>query len=261
MARPTVAAGVTSRMLEFAVERGADRGVLIHRSGIDPATLDDFDARIPLNKHITLLRAAKVECDDPAFALHYGDAVNLAEVSVVGLIGYASATMLDAFVQLSRYSKVIVDLDLGLEARFSLEQDVRGLWIVDHRPLADELPELTEVAFAQMVNGTRRFGDTPFVIEVEISHEDPGYGQEYERVLGAPVTFGRVRNAMRIDPAWLLYPIAVQPRYVFGVLTRHADELLAKLHEPTMRQRVEQLVMPLLHTGAVGMERIAADLG
>jgi AraC-like DNA-binding protein len=262
MAGPTVAAGVTLKVLELAVSRGAGRDALLDESGVDPAGLEDHDARIPLDRHIALLRAAKRLCGDPAFALHYGDAVNLAEVSIVGLIGYASETMTDAFVQLARYSRLIVDLDLGAAERFSLAQDKEGMWIVDHRPDPNRYPELTEVAFAQMVSGTRRFGDTPFVLEVRVTHADPGYRDEYERILGAPVAFARDRNAMRIDPAWGGRRIALEPRYVFGILARHADDLLARLDsDKTTRGRVERLILPILHKGEVSMARTAAALG
>jgi AraC-like DNA-binding protein len=262
MSRPTVAAGVTSRVIALAVERGADRRALLERSGLTEADLDDFDGRVALDRHVALLRAAKEQCADPAFALHYGDAVNLAEVSVVGLIGYASATMLDAFVELARYSRLILDLDHGPGPRFTLEREADGPWIVDRRPHPNDHPELTEIAFAQMVNGTRRFGSTPFVQEVRLTHADPGYRGEYERILGAPVAFECARNAMRIDPAWLSHPIAVQPRYVFGVLTAHADALLERLDgSATMRGRVEQHLLPVLHTGAIAMNEVARALG
>jgi AraC-like DNA-binding protein len=262
MAGPTVAAGVTSRMIELAVTRGAGRGALLERSGLDPSDLDDVDARVPLARHVALVRAAKDLCGDPAFALHYGESVNLAEVSVVGLLGYAAETMDDAFVQLSRYSRLIMDLDEGPEERFRLERDAAGLWIVDRRRHPNLHPELTEAAFAQMVSGTRRFGDTPFVREVRVTHADPGYRSEYERILGAAVTFASDRNAMRIDPAWPGHRVAAQPRYVFGILARHADALLARLDAATtMRARVERLVLPVLHKGEAGMARVAASLG
>jgi AraC-like DNA-binding protein len=262
MAGPTVAAGVTRRVLELAVARGAGREALLERSGVTAVDLEDHDHRIPLANHIALLRAAKALCGDPAFALHYGEAVNLAEVSVVGLIGHASETMADAFVQLARYSRLIVDLDLGPGERFRLEPDGEGMWIVDGRPQPNLHPELTEIAFAQMVSGTRRFGDTPFVLEVRVTHDDPGYRAEYERILGAPVAFQSDRNAMRVDPAWAGYRVAVQPRYVFGILSRHADALLARLDsESTTRGRLERLILPILHKGDVSMATLAAALG
>lgn len=262
MAGPSVAASVAERVIQLAVVRGGGRRALLDASGIAPADLEDPDGRIPLAHHVALLRAAKSLCADPAFALHYGERVNLAEVSVVGLIGYASETMLDAFVQLQRYSRLVMDLDLGPAPRFTLERDDSGLWIVDHRPDPNAVPELTETVFAQMVSGTRQFGDTPFVKAVHVTHADPGYCAEYERILGAPVTFGSDRNAMRIDEAWITRRIQVQPRYAFGILTRHADEMLARLDsEATMHGRVEGLVLPILHTGDVGIESIAARLG
>jgi len=127
MAEPSVAASVTSRVLELAVAKGADRDALLESCGLRPGELADGDNRIALARHVALLRAAKKACDDPAFAIHYGETVNLAEVSVVGLIGYASETMLDAFVQLQRYTRLVMDLDLGATQRFELERDDRGL--------------------------------------------------------------------------------------------------------------------------------------
>ncbi len=262
MANPSVAASVTARVIELAVARGAGRGALLDASGIDAAELEDPDGRIPLDRHIALHRAAKALSGDPAFALHYGETVNLAEVSVVGLIGYASPNMLDAFVQLQRYSRLVMDLDLGPGPRFTLERDSAGLWIVDHRPEPNACPELTETVFAQMVSGTREFGDTPFVLEVRVTHADPGYRGEYERILGAPVTFESDRNAMRIDEAWITHPVAREPRYVFGILTRHADAELQKLDAATtMHGRVEGAVLPVLHTGEIGIEQVAARVG
>ena len=262
MARPSVAASVTGRLLELAVARGVDRAALVERSGLIPAELDDGDNRIALDKHVALLRAAKALSGDPAFALHYGETVNLAEVSVVGLIGYASETMLDAFVQLQRYTRLIMDLDLGATDRFALERDERGLWIVDRRPRPNLVPELTEIAFAQMVGGTRQFGETPFVQAVELTWPDPGYRSEYERILQAPVRFECGRNAMRIDEDWLHRRIALQPRYAFGILTRHADMMLRKLERSeTTRGRVEGALLPILHKGEAGMDAIAAALG
>ena len=262
MAGPTVAAGVTKRLLEVAVELGASRPALLEAWGVDPAELADHDNRIALPTHMALVRAAKSLCGDPAFALHYGNNVNLAEVSVVGLIGYACATVADAFVQLQRYSRLIMDLDLGVEDRFRLEPDDEGLWLVDSRPHPNDYPELTEGTFAQMMNGMRRFGDTPFVLAVHVTHPDPGYGPEYERIFNAPVTFESTRNAMRIDPAWLSHRVAQQPAYVFGVLSRHADELLAKLDsDASTRGRVEELILQCLHTGHVAMPAVAERMG
>lgn len=262
MARPSVAAAISVRVIEFAEERGASREELLAQAGIDPVLLEDLDARIPLTQHAALLRTAKTMCNDPAFALHYGEAVNLAEVSVVGLIGYACETMFDAFVQLQRYSRLMMDFGLGMQPRFALASEPDGLWLEDNRPDPNSTPELTETVFAQMVSGTRRFGDTPFVLAVEVTHAEPGYAHEYERVLGAPVNFGCARNRMRIDENWLTRRVEAQPKYAFAILARHADEMLAELDRlDSFAARVEQMLLAKLHTGDVGIATMAVQLG
>ncbi len=72
-------------------------------------------------------------------------------------------------------------------------------------------------------------GKSPFALEVHVTHPAPSHRAEYVRVFGAPTKFNAAWNAMRIDEAWLTHRIALQPKYVFGVLGKRADELLAEL--------------------------------
>ena len=65
------------------------------------------------------------------------------------------------------------------------------------------------------------------------------------------------------DGAWLAEPMVRAPpsRYVFGLLSERAQALLDKLETSTStRGRIESLLIPILHTGDVGMQRIAALL-
>jgi AraC-like DNA-binding protein len=262
VAEPTAAAGVLRGIVRAAVARGADREALLDAAGIGPADLDEHDRRLPLDRYRALIGSAKRLLGDPAFALHYGETVDLSEVSVVGLIGLASETMVEAFRQLQRYARLMVDVDTGGRERFELVRRGDDLWLVDNRLNAADFPEQTEIAFAQMVAGCRAFGVDPFALEVRLSHPDPGYRDEYERVLRAPVTFQAGENSMRLEQLFLHHPIAVQPRYVFGILSEHAEGLLKQLQDrQTARGRVEALLMPRLHTGDIGIERIAAAMG
>lgn len=261
MSDASVSAGFARGLIEFAVLKGADRAALTAAAGISPADLADQDNRVPFASYVALMRAAKALTGDPALALHYGEAVDIAEVSIVGLIGRASATMADAFAQLNRYVRLVVDVDLGTEQRFQLRQERGGVWLTDTRRDPNAFLELTESAFAQLVCGTRRFGLTPLVLAVHVTHPAPPYAAEYERVLRAPVTFGSDWNAMMIDMTWMTRPVAVLPRYVFGVLSERGEALLEDLEaSKTLRGRVEALLLPLLHTGDIGMEAIAEKM-
>ncbi len=257
----TVAAGLARGLTQFAVSHGASHEEMLKRAGIKAADLADQDNRIPFEKYVVLMRTAKTLTGDPALALHYGAANDMAEVSVVGLIANASETMFEAFQQLSRYGRLVIEFDGGPD-RFSVAQEDGGLWAVDNRQNANDFPELTESTFARMVCGPRRFGVEQIAKRIHVTHPAPPYADEYERILQAPVTFGARWNAMMVDERWMFHRLNLHPRYVFGVLSERADALLKDLeNSKTMRGRVEALLMPVLHKGDANIELVAEKLG
>ncbi|MDR7231148.1 AraC-like DNA-binding protein [Caulobacter sp. BE264] len=263
MSNLTTSAGVAAGLLAFAVERGADFTMLMDRAGLVPDDLEDPDQRLPLATYMALMRAAQELCDDPALALHFGEAVDLAEISIVGLIMNASATMGDAFAQMQRFGRLTLETEgLSDGPRFVLTVRDGHLWAVDTRRDPNSFPELTEGAFARLVCGPRRFLPEPHVLEVQFTHPAPAWRAEYDRIFQCPVTFSSGWNAMRLDPRIATWPVALQPRYVFGVLVERADDLLRELEDQrTVRGRVEAELLPLLHTGEISADSVARALG
>jgi AraC-like DNA-binding protein len=263
MADLTVSAGIVRGLAEFAATRGADRGHLLARAGIEPALLDDPDNRLPLARYKAMVRAAQDMCADPAIALHYGAAVDMSEVSIVGLIMNASETMADAFLQMQRFGRLALEVDGVTDGpRFQVATRDGQSWLVDTRTDADGFPELTEGAFARLVCGPRRFLAQPHVLEAHFTHAAPAYRDAYEEVFQCPLTFSSHWNALRLDPRTPSWRVALQPRYVFGVLVERADMLLQELEaQRSTRGRVELLLLPLLHTGVVSAESVARALG
>jgi AraC-like DNA-binding protein len=260
---PTVAAGVAGALMELAVSKGASRRALAERSLIDPAELQDLDHRIPFAKYVALMRAAKQLCHDPALALHFGEAFDCAEISIVGLIGEACETLAEAFAQINRYARLAVEVDLGTADRFQLERNGGELWMVDTRKNPNDFPELTESTYARMVCTSRRyFGEAQFIKAVHVTHPEPAYRDEYDRIFQMPVVFGSDRNAVVTDERWLTHRNAHSSRYVFGVLSAHAEALLKHLeNSKSTRGRVESGLMPILHTGDASVDIIAKKLG
>ena len=174
--------------------------------------------------------------------------------------------MTDALKQLNRYVRLVVETDVaGAGDRFVVIGDGDERWLIDTRLNANAFPELTESAFSQLVWSTREFGlDTsrPLVKAVHVTHERPAHWQDYERVLGAPTTFGATRNAMLIDPAWEAYSVRRLTPHVGSVLRTHADKLLKKMNDDaSMRERLEAVLNERLHTGETGADAIARRLG
>ena len=259
----TVGAAYARGLLELAVAKGADRQALLQACDLAQAELVDRDGRVPFGKYVDLMRAGRALSGDSALALHYGEAVDISEVSILGLIGQACATMAEAFAQVNRYAPLIVETDnAGSGERFGVMADRAGFWMVDNRRNPNAFPELTESAFAQIVCGQRRFGERPFLKAVHVTHAAPAHRAEYERIFRAPVVFGADRNGLLIDQTAATQGVDRLPRYAFGVLTQHADGLLESLERSkSVRGRVESVLMPRLHTGADSMGVVAGKLG
>jgi len=262
MARESVSAGFARALLGFAVAKGAARDALLAASEIDAAALADQDGRIPFARYAALMRAAKTLSGDAALPLHFGEQVQLARVSIVGLIGQAAETMLEAFVQLNRYVRLVVDVECSSADRFELRRERGGLWMVDTRLNPNSFPELTESAFAQIVCRPPAAGLPHMALEVHLTHPSPTHVAEYSRIFKAPIVFDAPWNAVRLDEAVVAHRVAILPRYVFGVLIEHAQTLMRDLEgAATARGQVEKLVLPVLHTGEVSADGVAAKLG
>lgn len=261
MAELTVSAGLARGLVNLAVSKGADRAALLARAGIAQNALADQDNRIPFANYVSLMRAGKELAHDPALALHYGETSDFAEVSIVGLIGNASETMMEALQQLNRYGRLVVEFDGGPN-RFATEPGgPGGYWLIDTREKPNDFPELTESTFARMICGPRTFGIAQLVKAVEVTHPRPEYADDVARVFGAPVIYDAPRNAMLIDHKWSDYRVQLQPRYAFGVLSQHADRLLKDLESSkSVRGKVEALLMPVLHKGDASMDAVAEKM-
>jgi len=264
MAEPTVAAGNARALFELAVSKGAGRELLAERSGISPAQLQDPDNRIPFANYVALMRAGKELSGDPALALHYGEAFECGEISIVGLVGGAAETFADAFAQVNRYARLAADVECEGPERFVLTRRAGQLWVVDTRKNPNDFPEQTESTFARMVCGARRrFSGAQVIKAVHVTHAAPSYRAEYERVLQLPVVFESDQNALLMSgDSWLNERTPHGSPYVLGILSAHAEKLLRRLErQESTRGRVESLLAPILHTGGASMDAVAAQLG
>jgi AraC-like DNA-binding protein len=261
MAELSVGAGLVRGLLDFAASRGAARADLLGRSGIDPAGLEDQDNRIAFDAYVALMRAAKALTGDPALALHYGEGVDMADLSIVALLGGECETVLEALPLVNRYSPLAIEVDAGGGDRIEAVRRDGKLWIVDRRPNPNAFPELTESSFARMVCSGRRHGFDQ-LRQVHVTHPAPPYRAEYDRIFQVPVVFESDWNALEVDEAVMAMRVPPQPRYVGALLSERAEALLAELESSkTMRGRVESLLVPMLHTGEAGIEAVAARMG
>jgi AraC-like DNA-binding protein len=274
MPNPTIAAGYPKALLDFAVSRGADRQVLIERSDIRLDDLKDQDKRIPLANYMAMLKAGIALCNEPALSLLFGEAVRLQDISIVGLIGVDFDNVESGRRQMNRYAPLAIDADDGGTAEAGeFVRENGDVWLKSTSDIYKANPLLTESAFARSVCGARALqaslsasmpglANLTFPKAIRFTHAEPGYRAEYDRIFGVPLFFGSHMNALLIDEAMLNMKLPRPNPYLSEILSARADELLKHLeNSKSMRGRVENLLIPILHTGETSMDTIAFKLG
>jgi AraC-like DNA-binding protein len=259
----TVSAGFAKALVDFAVSKGANEAFLLAAADLRAEDFADADHRVPFDRFVALMRAAKTLSSDPAFALEFGAAGDYRRMSIVGLIAYASATMAEALTQINRYGRLVLDVaGISEGARYEIVRENGERWMIDHRTDPNSFPELTEATFSRFICTTRRdFPQAVYALSAEVTHPAPAYRDAYARLWQVPVRFDSARNAIQTTTDWGEVQIQPDNSYVFGVFTERGDKLLQDLEaQTTLRGRVESLILPLLHTGDVSINTVAGKL-
>lgn len=262
MAGGSVAARVANVLIEFAIQRGVRRDQLLSAADLAGGHLEQPDGRIPLDAYVRLMRSASHLCADPAFALHFGETIDIREMSIAALLGQSLGTAMDVLGAVNRY--VSLDIDVQTEGDVRLELVPRGgkLWLVDRRTVPNAFPELTESAFARMVAAARRIGLEMPIRELHVTHPAPTYRSEYERIFGVPIRFDSEWNALAIEVGAMAQVIALQPAYAGDIIAARADILLKQMHDArTTAGVVQEALNSLLREGKAQAAALAMELG
>lgn len=264
MKSPTMAAGFAAALLDYAVEKGAERAALLAASGLSDAALAKQDGRIAVDAYHALIGAAIAATGDGALLMRHNMDSKLEAMSIVGQIVHSSGSMVHSIEQLNRYTRLMSELDAIEGAdRFEVSIENDKVWLIDNLSQPNETPMAIEASFSRFISEFRRsFPEQTFAIELEVTYAPPPYVDAYAELLQIPVRFNGARNALRIDRFWLETDFDPDNEYIFAIFTDHADTLLAELDTTdTARAKVEARILPELHTGTISMDKIARDLG
>ena len=268
MTEPTIAVGFANALIDFAITKGADRQSLLQRSRIRPEGLNNDDSRLSLVSYIELNKVAIELCNEPALALQFGNEVRLPDISIVGILGRGE-TAEDSRDRANRYLRLAIDEGVENSKPLEFVREGANVWLKFTSPLYVEYPLLTEAAFARAMSGRNSRSDSrescgrwPRPKAFSFTHKEPSYRAEYDRIFGVPLIFGSHMNAILFGDE--LFSVRVPPvnRHVSRLLTREADMLLKRLdNSKSTRGRVENILIPLLHTGEARIGTVAAKLG
>jgi AraC-like DNA-binding protein len=219
---------------------------LLAAAGVDLGTFADPDARIQRSLARELIVASLQKTQDKCLGLHAGECVELIDFGPVDQMTRHCATLRDAILLGSRYSRLQDD---GVVCSLTEEGRTATLEIYNEVPTRPWI--INEFQVASTLKRLSLFVHEPIVpIEVHMRHFDPSDTREYARVFRAPVRCGTERNAL-VFRRELLDVRAMRPNpALVPLFARHATAKLERLgREDSFTDRVRGLVRAEVERG------------
>ena len=256
--KETTSAVAILALFDLLRDHGLSFAEVEAETGIDRARMEDPDIRIPMDRFLNLWQMAQKVSKDPAIGLHLRQNYGQKYVHFTIMIAQNSDTLLDAGRAWAKYAMLVNDTDrvriYEQEDRIVLSYacsspEYENRWIPEHH-------------FSYIVDCARRFSGEDFSpVSAWFKHEDPGYRNEYEKILGCPVRFNMGENLMISTKADMMRPIISADPYLKTLLKKHADGVaLQYAMTHSMKEQVRSLISKTLHTGEVRVNGVSKAL-
>lgn len=244
---------------ELVTELGADADALLAANRVPLAGVGNHEIFIPHLALINAVEAAATVTRTPDFgrrlALRQG-------IDILGPLGVAvrtAPTVGDAIRIAATYQAAYAPaIALGIEPS---EHEHR--YFYSFAFLIDRLPphrQATELALGVMLCGLRVIIGAEFrPLEVHLPHDPTGPEMAYRDFFGAPVQFDAPRAGMVLRAADLARQVS-RDQIAHAAVVAYLESV-AGGRDRSLAGRVRRLIRPLLATGSVGLDLVAAELG
>jgi AraC-like DNA-binding protein len=239
-------------------QRKLDAPAIFDAAELDPAMLQDPNARFPATRMSRLWQLAEERSGDPAIGIAIGMRWSPTTFHALGYAWLASATLAQAFHRLSRYSQLINDASEFTLTTTGTNYLVTGAVKDPGFVLAPVTIQATTVAIARMCR--MLLGESFSPIEVQFPFAPTASTLALETNLRAPLRFGCERAGMLIDRQDMERPLpTANPE-----LSRSSEEIamkyLSRLDQQQLAQQVRRRIVEALPSGRIREEDIAAEL-
>lgn len=257
-APPTIAVTSTRAMVLAAAARGADPGAVLQGFRVDPATLEDPDARLPGPTVLAVWNALRTATGDPALQLVAPAALPFGAYRIIDYLVAASATVGDGVWRFARFFRLIAE-----EVTLQVEPEAGGHRLTLARADGGPVPPVyVDYVFAALVTRVRLHIQPGLAVAgVELRQPAPTAAPRYGEVFQAPVRFGAAADRLRFSHAAWEQPTVNGDAVLAALLEEHA-RILAARTPPTVAGlvgEVQRAVTARLPEGA-SADAVAREL-
>ena len=225
----TVAAPMARLVVMGAGALGIPHERLLESIHLTQETLNDPDARVPVETMIDLWGAATRLTGDENFGLRLSAAVSPYQEVVIGYIVRASANLGEAIPRALRYERLVQD-----DARTVIVKNEERVTLL-HPPRESGLPmprPTIEFMFANMTRLVRESTGQPFVPQaVSFAHGPPENQSLHHQVFGPNVTFNAADHTLTFDATVLLAPLLEANPTLLAIIEAKANAALASFRD------------------------------
>lgn len=247
-------------MLEACARLGLDTERIREAAKLDRATLENPDARIPIEQADALWQKAYELSGDPNLALHAIEVLPFGAYRVIDFLASSAPTIGAALAKVSDYFPIIRNGAIRLPyvvgdrvVTFALEAPSCPSAVT--RPYAEYT--LAAVFLRTRIATHQRYP----LLRVEFTHPRPADISEHERIFDCPVVFGAETCQLVIArDVWDTPRVGSDPA-LFSVLDSHARMLMDQLPKPAeLVSQVREALEAELRGGNPQLESIARRL-
>ncbi len=255
---PSTLASWTRALRKQLDALGLDSDGLCRQAGLDPALMDDPNARYPLSATTRLWQLAVTASGDPALGLKISGYVSPTTFHALGYALVASASLREIFERIERYHQVVSDA-LALQLTLHGERYEFRLRVPEEGPAP--APEAVDAFAAIYVRTCRnRLGRDYAPLAVHLRRPQPADPAPWHQVFRCPLHFGAPEDLIEFA------------RADFERRLEDANPELAEHNETVLKRTLEQLQVPTwarkvracleaqLPNGEPSAERIAQSL-
>ncbi len=253
----------TATTLRIFVDALADLDVawepMLRACDIDPALLDDPEARIPPDRFDRVWTTAARFADDPCIGLHAGAKIRPRAVNIFGYLLLSSATLGEGLRRVAAYQRaltsepwiaILEDDEECVRIRVGMEDGEE-----ETRAIHAEYVALLILAFLSWVAG-----EEVDPLEAHFRHEARGPKDEYVRLLRSAVWFGCEENELVFTAGTLDRPSLHADPHIAQMHDEFAARLLAEAQQGSAIGRTRHALGVLLEGGSCDLNNVANRL-
>ncbi len=256
---PMVLAGWTATLVRTLADQGHDADALVRAAGIDPATLERGDARIPLAGTTRLWTLAVEATGNQALGLDVAAYVRPTTFHSLSQAVLASTTLRDGLERMARYSRVVADPAASVTED---DADTFSFVIRWTRGVPPPSVHSIDAILATVVGQCELMGGQPVrPLAVHLQRSRPGEAARFEAHFGCPVRFEAPEARLVFDRRTVERRLPAGE----GELARRNDEVVSDYLDhlaaaPSVAQQVRRVLLGLLPSGPPTASEVAACL-